>query len=304
MKLRKKVSASSFHRRSTRRAVNPSREVRKSVSTPVTNIQKSAGAKITNGYSDESDEENDSKQEQDSWIQMKSAVTNTSPGLFGGNSSNLVVTRRRSLRGFSSHHSDLSNPTGSPSPLLHADLQKDKVVEKNFSQVQDDGTPVGVLPSYHKSRREARNGGDILRRQGLNHETQEHVLDNDRSAPSEPQLDTDLNVSSKNTFTTLRKYFNRPTTEQTSGFTQSKKPAPRSWSLQCAYLLPIGTLIFFCTLGLLYVTMRSEDVGPPMLPSSFEVRKWLCTALSPSLLRFITKLIFLKREHKYIIALP
>uniref|UniRef100_H2YT95 Uncharacterized protein n=1 Tax=Ciona savignyi TaxID=51511 RepID=H2YT95_CIOSA len=62
--------------------------------------------------------------------------------------------------------------------------------------------------------------------------------------------------SKTNIFTYLKSLF---LTKDKEKFGNSKPTLINSWRLHCSVLLPIGTVVFFIILGLLYVTMRSDN---------------------------------------------
>ena len=274
MKLRKKGSTANLQRK--RKAASANQDIRKSVSSPINTLHSSTAGissasnspKITNGYSDDSDDEMDSSQ--GSWVQMTSAVTNTSPGLLSGgwNSSNSMVTRRRSLRTHSSPHNDKFSQAGFPSPLnsVNTDTTSDDVGYSTSRSINS-----GVTKDPKVFQRELRNGGDCYRRKAFSNTADKKRYQKDLSEGTKEQTSA-KSTSSRNIFARLKNVFGSKENEQlSSDFKQSKEPAPRSWSLLFTYLLPACVFIFFITLGLLYVTMRTDDMAPPMLQDSVQV---------------------------------
>jgi len=272
-KLRKKQSGTLLQRK--RKATGVNKDIRKSLSSPVNNLKSktsntrsdsdSGTVKITNGYSDDSDEEADSSQR--SFVQMTTADTNTSPGLLSWNTSKSTVTRRRSLRSHPSPHNDIFTSQTSPSHL------------NSENSASDNSHGNSTLDSSYKdttkytklSQRELKNGGDCYRRkafQNLTRQESSKYVTKDSDV-----IENNKNSTSKSFFGRIKSYFSSSKSEQQQAgdFKQTKKQAPRSWSLYCAYFLPVGTLIFFCTLGLLYVTMRTDDIGQPLLHDQAKV---------------------------------
>ena len=197
---------------------------------------------------------------------MTSQVTNTSPGLFTWNSSSSPVTRRRSLRSYTSpaNQANASSPLHSTNTDSLDDSEGDNTLGSSYT----------ATTKYTKlSQRELKNGGDCYRRQAFQNITRQENNNKNLTKDSN-EVNTNKEAFSKSLLSRFKNYLNSNKTEQhasSSEFKQTEKKAPRSWSLHCAYLLPVCTLIFFCTLGLLYVTMRTDDIAPPILQGSTKV---------------------------------
>ena len=215
--------------------------------------------KITNGYSDDSNCEDESK---GSWVQTTSAYTNTSPGLFSSPlPSSTTVNRRRSLR--SAQVADKENTSGS----LYNSHDQEHLDSLNTKKGNSS------LP-YQTFENDLKNGGDVYRRQALSRATLQKNLNHDEKS-EEINKQKDASMPSKTLFSKLLRRFTAKEGDSKpdeSSFPQSHNPSRRSWLLHCSILIPLVTIGFFIILGLVYVTMRTDD-SAKFLEGSLAVSK-------------------------------
>ena len=226
---------------------------------------KSVGHKITNGYSDDSDDHDDSK---GSWIQVSTAVTNTSPGLIS-NFSDTVVSKRRSLRNRSSlnNGSDDAEIVTTSKSVENVDMNSDLKDSFLFSSKRHLNSDLNQ--STLLAKKDAKNG-DLIRRRALT----QAVKQNNVKPSDSPETDTSNSTSmhkqdsSKSSPSVPWKYFSlrRPKSFSPT----ASKSSRRLWPLHCSILIPVCIIGFFVILGLLYITMRSDDAisKQPLLPHS------------------------------------
>uniref|UniRef100_H2XU03 LEM domain-containing protein n=3 Tax=Ciona intestinalis TaxID=7719 RepID=H2XU03_CIOIN len=179
-------------------------------------------ASVANGYSDDSDEEK--------WEEVTSVDISTSPYL---------------------HHS----PRSSLTPRRPLMPQRSIMTSSRLSHSSKIETPLSAV---------TRNGGKSLRKRKFDSTKDD---DNDESASHEYDDSADEVVASaenfepknseRNFFSSFKSLFS---SRKPGQFANSEVGLQNSWRLHCSVLLPIGTVVFFIILGLLYITMRSDSL--------------------------------------------
>lgn len=251
---RKKTSTPFSQRKSSRRTYtsddSPANNKLSDRSPP--QLSKTSSKKISNGYSDDSDDANDSR---GSWVQVSSAVTNTSPGLFSS-SPNSFVSKRRSLRNRSLPFGNLLRDQDSPTPTKspeNNDVEPDKldsVVPPSFKHPDPYESPLTV-------KKETRNGGDLVRRRVLTQAMKQNSLKKSKTQISNNSSPNTHNSSPNSSSPSWSRSLLRRLRSPSRSSPDSTRLA---WPLRCSVLIPFCFVGFFVILGLLYVTMRTDDV--------------------------------------------
>ncbi|CAK8689322.1 unnamed protein product [Clavelina lepadiformis] len=235
---------------------------------------------ITNGYSDDSDEEKLSSS--GSWIEVTSVDTSTGTSPHSASKSGTQkMLSRRSLR----KQSTCGNVSTAFNFSPGAPGQSSAF---NFSTPgsMDNSTAADAIfansPQNTTSSRnfmlghgEPANGGsEILRRRVLKRPFTQATISDEETMADEHILQNNAEIKTEqcrqpskgNIFVRFFSYIrstrqaeNFQVPDSNNSFAPSEQPTSSSWSLHCSMLLPICTIIFFIVLGLLYVTMRSDD---------------------------------------------
>nr|CAB3263414.1 inner nuclear membrane protein Man1-like [Phallusia mammillata] len=197
---------------------------------------------VTNGYSDDSDEEENS-----SWSEVLTADISTSP-LPSYNSSPVKssLTPRRPLR--------KSRASLDATPLRSA--RKNQFDDEH--DIHDDRTDIG-------------NGSAIVSQVEENSAEERVKLGYDATTQRQSSKTQTITQENSNPFLHLWRKVSKNNDSvkhsESNGFVQTERPS-QQWHLHCSALLPIGTIVFFVVLGLLYVTLRSDEaiIPKPALP--------------------------------------